>query len=215
MGSSSNRTIQPTPRPHRLPRAFGAILQNQDNRRSWRDALHAGRRSGVVELRTDIFANGRYIWGRSGYFLRYPSWFGICQIARLPARRRRCCTILLYDLGIYMALVINERYGTAEIPGWRADFYLSRLFRLFPVYLIMLAVMVAWFRWSDNPHRLPQSSKCLAHRTHRLSRDEPFHRRAGFFSAHCQLNQTEANSNPFVMPWYRMHRMDSLRTNRC
>jgi peptidoglycan/LPS O-acetylase OafA/YrhL len=53
--------------------------------------------------------------------------------------------------GFYMALVINERYGATQLSGWRHDFYLSRLFRLFPTYLLVLLFMVVWFKWTDAP----------------------------------------------------------------
>jgi peptidoglycan/LPS O-acetylase OafA/YrhL len=44
--------------------------------------------------------------------------------------------------GFYMALVINETYGADAKPDWRRRFYASRLFRLFPAYLVMAAIMI-------------------------------------------------------------------------
>jgi peptidoglycan/LPS O-acetylase OafA/YrhL len=43
--------------------------------------------------------------------------------------------------GFYMALVINETYGAEQSADWRRRFYASRLFRLFPAYLVMIAIM--------------------------------------------------------------------------
>jgi peptidoglycan/LPS O-acetylase OafA/YrhL len=43
--------------------------------------------------------------------------------------------------GFYMALVINETYGAEASADWRRRFYASRLFRLFPAYLVMVAIM--------------------------------------------------------------------------
>jgi peptidoglycan/LPS O-acetylase OafA/YrhL len=42
--------------------------------------------------------------------------------------------------GFYMALVINETYGAEASGDWRRRFYASRLFRLFPAYLVMVAI---------------------------------------------------------------------------
>lgn len=53
--------------------------------------------------------------------------------------------------GFYMALVINERYGVSGSRGWKGDFYASRLFRLFPAYLLVLLIMVIWFKWTATP----------------------------------------------------------------
>ncbi len=46
--------------------------------------------------------------------------------------------------GFYIQLVIVERYATG--PGWIANFYASRLLRLFPIYWLIVAVCgVAYF----------------------------------------------------------------------
>ena len=52
--------------------------------------------------------------------------------------------VLLFFIisGFYMALVINENYGVQPTAGWRRRFYASRLFRLFPAYLVMVGIFV-------------------------------------------------------------------------
>ncbi|WP_457435260.1 acyltransferase family protein [Pseudomonas sp. TE3786] len=52
--------------------------------------------------------------------------------------------------GFYMTLVINEKYRMAEGP-WITRFYLSRAFRIFPVYLAMLLAMVLWYFITHTP----------------------------------------------------------------
>jgi peptidoglycan/LPS O-acetylase OafA/YrhL len=54
--------------------------------------------------------------------------------------------------GFYMALVIGERCALVERRGWRRQFYASRFFRIFPTYLVMVAVMVAWFWYTASPN---------------------------------------------------------------
>lgn len=49
--------------------------------------------------------------------------------------------------GFYMALVVNESY--AGEPG---RFWIARLLRIFPPYLAMCAVMVAWFTLRPSPN---------------------------------------------------------------
>jgi peptidoglycan/LPS O-acetylase OafA/YrhL len=60
--------------------------------------------------------------------------------------------------GFYMALVINEKYAPSG-PGWIKRFYLARFLRLYPAYIAMCAVMVAWFTYWPSPNaftwRLP------------------------------------------------------------
>jgi peptidoglycan/LPS O-acetylase OafA/YrhL len=60
--------------------------------------------------------------------------------------------------GFYMAMVINEKYAPSG-PGWIRRFYLARFLRLYPTYLAMCVVMVAWFWWTNSPNaftsRLP------------------------------------------------------------
>lgn len=53
--------------------------------------------------------------------------------------------------GFYMAMVLNEKYNQPGISN--ADFWKSRLFRIFPAYLLiasltLLAVLVAWWGFS-------------------------------------------------------------------
>ncbi|SDT02255.1 Peptidoglycan/LPS O-acetylase OafA/YrhL, contains acyltransferase and SGNH-hydrolase domains [Pseudomonas asplenii] len=52
--------------------------------------------------------------------------------------------------GFYMTLVINEKYIKSDTP-WVTKFYLSRVFRIFPVYLAMLAFMIVWYIYTDTP----------------------------------------------------------------
>jgi peptidoglycan/LPS O-acetylase OafA/YrhL len=65
----------------------------------------------------------------------------------LPARSANLVdagvAVLMFFIisGFYMALVINETYGAEASAGWRRRFYASRLFRLFPAYLVMVAIM--------------------------------------------------------------------------
>ena len=57
--------------------------------------------------------------------------------------------------GFYMALTINETYappGSAPRPGWRRSFYLSRILRLYPAYLVTVAAMVIWFGITATPN---------------------------------------------------------------
>src|SRR4051812_46606684 len=60
--------------------------------------------------------------------------------------------------GFYMALVINEKYAPSG-AGWIKRFYLARFLRLYPAYLAMCVVMVAWYWWTESPNaftsRLP------------------------------------------------------------
>jgi peptidoglycan/LPS O-acetylase OafA/YrhL len=60
--------------------------------------------------------------------------------------------------GFYMALVINEKYAPSG-PGWIKRFYLARFLRLYPAYIAMCGVMVAWFTYWPSPNvitwRLP------------------------------------------------------------
>jgi peptidoglycan/LPS O-acetylase OafA/YrhL len=60
--------------------------------------------------------------------------------------------------GFYMALVINDKYAPSG-PGWVKRFYVGRFLRLYPLYLAMCAVMVAWYWWTHSPNaftsRLP------------------------------------------------------------
>ncbi|WP_416769709.1 acyltransferase family protein [Pseudomonas sp. RHF3.3-3] len=53
--------------------------------------------------------------------------------------------------GFYMTLVINEKYLKSDTP-WIARFYLSRVFRIFPVYLAMLLFMIVWYFYTDTPN---------------------------------------------------------------
>jgi peptidoglycan/LPS O-acetylase OafA/YrhL len=53
--------------------------------------------------------------------------------------------------GFYMALTINENFQ-AGLNGWRRRFYLSRLFRLYPAYLALLAASVLWDALSHAPN---------------------------------------------------------------
>ncbi|PTQ67909.1 acyltransferase [Pseudomonas sp. GV071] len=52
--------------------------------------------------------------------------------------------------GFYMTLVINEKYRMAEGP-WITRFYLSRAFRIFPVYLAVVLAVVLWYFVSHTP----------------------------------------------------------------
>jgi peptidoglycan/LPS O-acetylase OafA/YrhL len=60
--------------------------------------------------------------------------------------------------GFYMALVVNEKYAPSG-HGWIRRFYAARFLRLYPAYVAMCAVMVAWFWWTSSPNaftsRLP------------------------------------------------------------
>jgi peptidoglycan/LPS O-acetylase OafA/YrhL len=60
--------------------------------------------------------------------------------------------------GFYMALVVNEKYAPSG-RGWVRRFYTARFLRLYPAYIAMCAVMVAWFWWTNSPNaftaRLP------------------------------------------------------------
>jgi peptidoglycan/LPS O-acetylase OafA/YrhL len=62
--------------------------------------------------------------------------------------------------GFYMALVINEKYAPSG-PGWIKRFYVARFLRLYPAYIAMCAVMVAWYTYWPSPNvitwRLPVS----------------------------------------------------------
>ena len=53
--------------------------------------------------------------------------------------------------GFYMTLVINDKYRKVEGP-WVTQFYLSRLFRIFPVYVAMIAFMVLWYIATRTPN---------------------------------------------------------------
>lgn len=70
--------------------------------------------------------------------------------------------VLLFFMisGFYMALIINEKYAPSG-PGWIKRFYLARFLRLYPAYIAMCAVMVAWFTYWPSPNvmtwRLPVS----------------------------------------------------------
>lgn len=52
--------------------------------------------------------------------------------------------------GFYIALVITEKYSKAG-DSWISSFYLSRILRLFPAYLLLCALKVAYDLWRDNP----------------------------------------------------------------
>jgi peptidoglycan/LPS O-acetylase OafA/YrhL len=57
--------------------------------------------------------------------------------------------------GFYMALTINEVYapkGGSTRLGWRRRFYLSRILRLYPAYLVTVAAMVLWFGVTATPN---------------------------------------------------------------
>jgi peptidoglycan/LPS O-acetylase OafA/YrhL len=65
--------------------------------------------------------------------------------------------VLLFFItsGFYMALTINQAYappGAAPQPGWRRSFYLSRILRLYPAYLVTVAAMVLWFGITATPN---------------------------------------------------------------
>jgi peptidoglycan/LPS O-acetylase OafA/YrhL len=63
--------------------------------------------------------------------------------------------------GFYMAMVINEKYAKAEPEHWIRTFYLARFWRLYPPYIVMLLVMMAWGAPTNLPSpllgRLPMS----------------------------------------------------------
>ena len=53
--------------------------------------------------------------------------------------------------GFYMAFVISEKYSRLATP-WVATFYLSRILRLAPVYLIVCFVEGLWYLKSNTPN---------------------------------------------------------------
>ena len=54
--------------------------------------------------------------------------------------------ILFYMIsGFYMALVLNEKYTRST------EFYAARFIRLYPTYLVTLAIIVIWFIYNDTP----------------------------------------------------------------
>ncbi|MDP1774219.1 MAG: acyltransferase [Methylobacter sp.] len=53
--------------------------------------------------------------------------------------------------GFYMAFVINEKYATTNAP-WVLTFYLNRILRLFPAYLIACAVKLYFCNSSHTPN---------------------------------------------------------------
>ncbi|HVR58280.1 MAG TPA: acyltransferase [Pseudolabrys sp.] len=63
--------------------------------------------------------------------------------------------------GFYMAMVINEKYANGEPKHWIRTFYLARFWRLYPPYLVMLIIMMAWGASTNMPSpllaRLPMS----------------------------------------------------------
>lgn len=63
-----------------------------------------------------------------------------------------CTAVMFFFMlsGFYMALTINEVYAP-QGAGWRREFYLSRLFRLYPAYLVMLTAMVVCFGVTHTP----------------------------------------------------------------
>jgi peptidoglycan/LPS O-acetylase OafA/YrhL len=52
--------------------------------------------------------------------------------------------------GFYMAMVISEKYARDDGP-WIGTFYGARFWRLYPTYLAVLAIMVAWFVLTRTP----------------------------------------------------------------
>ena len=53
--------------------------------------------------------------------------------------------------GFFIALVINRKYSTTRDDGWIWNFYKSRAIRIFPVYLVGLAVVVVWMMSKGHP----------------------------------------------------------------
>lgn len=62
--------------------------------------------------------------------------------------------VLLFFIisGFYMAMVINETYGAGSEAGWRRRFYASRLLRLFPAYLVLVAILTCAVALSPKRH---------------------------------------------------------------
>jgi peptidoglycan/LPS O-acetylase OafA/YrhL len=57
--------------------------------------------------------------------------------------------------GFYMALVINEKYSrlpSAPSRSWVSAFYLSRVLRLAPAYLLVCLVEAIWYVWNGTPN---------------------------------------------------------------
>jgi len=54
--------------------------------------------------------------------------------------------------GFYMALVINEKYSRLATNSWISTFYLSRILRLAPVYLIGCIVKALWCLQTNTPN---------------------------------------------------------------
>jgi len=50
--------------------------------------------------------------------------------------------------GFYMTYVINEKYSKGG-KGWVSEFYVSRLMRLFPAYIAVLLVILAFYHHDD------------------------------------------------------------------
>lgn len=63
-------------------------------------------------------------------------------------------SVLLFFIisGFYMAMVVTEKYGARSEAGWRGRFYASRFFRLFPAYLVMVAVFTSTLLLSPKRH---------------------------------------------------------------
>lgn len=70
-------------------------------------------------------------------------------------------TLFFIISGFYMALVINEKYAAAG-GKWIKTFYLARFWRLYPPYIVMVLVTLAWGFPTGMPNplivRLPMSA---------------------------------------------------------
>ena len=78
------------------------------------------------------------------FFLAYVVLISHCPVGELnrwfhPALAVQCFFIIS---GFYMQLLVSEKYAGQDPTKFYKDFYLSRIFRIFPVYWVILLITI-------------------------------------------------------------------------